>query len=57
MKLLMEKLKINKVIWKYLKEGMDMDNKITLRMNDLCFDNKELQKYLLSLKGIKKIKC
>ena len=34
-----------------------MDNKITLRMNDLCFDNKELQKYLLSLKGIKKIKC
>ena len=32
-----------------------MDNKITLRMNDLCFDNKELQKYLLSLKGIKKL--
>ena len=32
-----------------------MNNKITLKMNDCCFDNKELQRYLLSLKEIKKI--
>lgn len=32
-----------------------MNNKITLRTYYLCFDNKELQEYLLSLKGIKKI--
>lgn len=32
-----------------------MNNKITLKMNDCCLDNKELQRYLLSLKEIKKI--